>query len=135
MIWLFLIVVVLIVVFSLAMSAQRAEEARSREEFSTLAQSRVTAYVDFLKRTAQAPETAGMTDNEIQDFIHRNIREYANEQKGGNVIIGLIGIGGVCAGIVFAVSQQSIEPVLVVGGIAIVVASFIHKSLRKELTK
>src|SRR5262245_12658666 len=100
MIWFVAVVIILIVVFSISQAAKKTEEAQKRDEFNTLAHSRVTSYADFLKRTGQAPETAAMTENEIHDFIQQNIREYATERKGMEVAMALIIFGGIIGGIV-----------------------------------
>jgi Flp pilus assembly protein TadB len=135
MIWIVAVVVVLIVVLAISGASKKAEEAQKRQEFNVQAESRINAYVDLLKRTGATPETAGMTENEVRDFIQRNIREYASERKGGDVFGVLIMFAVFITGMVLAVVNKSYEPLIFGGILSVGSAVFVVKAIGKHIEK
>lgn len=122
MFWLVALVGVGIMIAAISKASKRSEEAQKRDEFNTLAQSRIGAYGDFLKRTGGSEKITAMTENEVRDFLQQNIREYAKDREGLAVMVALIVAAGLVVGMALAFAQSSFGPlvVAVVGMIALI---------------
>ena len=131
MVWV-IIIVGIIIVFAISSASNKAKEAASKVEATAITTEKSLAYKDYLKRTSQDSEIQSMTDNELNEFIASNMREYNAEanslEDGFPIIVTIILIG---TAFIVGVSESLIP---IVAGILLVFwMSYSKKSGMEDL--
>lgn len=90
MIWIFGIIIVAVLIFTISSSSSKVADAQASAEFNDRVDSRVKAYRDFIRRNDTKPEWTQMSDNELDDMISSTVTNY-NESYENVTFIPLVG--------------------------------------------
>ena len=101
------IIVIAIVIFTVVSAGNKTKEAQEKTEFSTRTIERSLAYRDYLRRTSNDPNITAMSDNELNEFIATNIRDYNKQSTDLTKGSGTLGGAAIFAGLVmWGISEE-----------------------------
>lgn len=95
MVW---VIAAVCILFVLGRIGSSIAEAERKNQLNDDKRRKIDAYADYLKRTSAKPELQGMSENEVKEYVHQQMKKYSSNIKSslwvpGGIFLVAIAIG------------------------------------------